>query len=219
MVCKQRVICSPSQRCCAKLKSSEKCLIHARVKIQQQCTSTPCSAKASSMAMPPLPTTAMRLAWRMRCARLSTVSLSLSMSTCLPSATACTEHTLASLLLPTCLQGVECSTDLTWEVKHVTFGRAPVQMQSLSYGCSLPSVRKTTLLDVSTRLATPMTMSRLGCCRLAKSFSITATCATHVSHAHPVMHCSAEYSPDRASPLKLSILFVIFTTSETPCKA
>ena len=71
----------------------QKCLIHARVKMQQQCTSTPWSEKASSMAMPPLPTTAMRLAWRMRRARLSTVSLSLSTSTCSPSATACTERT------------------------------------------------------------------------------------------------------------------------------
>ena len=84
--------------------------------------------------------------------------------------------------------------DLMWEVKHVTFGRAPVQMQSLSYGCSLPSCRKTTLLDVSTRLAIPMTAARLGCCRLARSFSITATCATHVSHAHTVIACSLEYS-------------------------
>ena len=169
------------------------CSMHARNDMQQQCTSTPWSEKASSMAMPPLPTIAMRLAWRMHCARLSTVSLSLSTSTCLPSAIACTEHTFALLLLKTCMQGAACSTRMDWDVEHLTFGRAPVQMQSLSYGCSLPSCRDTTLVGISIRLATPMTIVRLGCCRLARSFSVTAPFATHVSHAHPVIACSLEH--------------------------
>lgn len=190
--CKQHADCCPPQQCCLYYRNF-KVLASCQMRVQQQCTSTPWSEKASSMAMPPLPTIAMRLAWCMRRARLSTVSLSLSTSTCLPSATTCTEHTVALLLLTLCICGAECSIGLSWEVKHLTFGRAPVQMQSLSYGCLLPSCRQTTLFGVSIRLASPMTMCRLGCCKLARSFSITATCTTHVSHAHPVIAPSSEY--------------------------
>ena len=56
----------------------------------------------------------------------------------------------------------------------LTFGTAPVQMQSLSYEQQLPSCKWTLFAVTSTDLAMPIRTFNLGSCRLDRSFSVTA---------------------------------------------